>query len=168
MTRRIQWRQTRKFYRLAVVGTALICISCSSTADPCTGDPAVDLKHGDPRCRANAAILTAELDRLDLFPDLLANLRDEHGEVRLITGVAVRKLSRLDVGFRPFGSASEQEAAIARWKSWWSNNPALTDRGQEPSRTPEPGVDGFRSDAKIGSSPTRWDSPANMSRSTTE
>ena len=168
MTRRNLRLHTRNAFRLASFGIGLITVSCTSTSTPCTGDPAADLTHQDPGCRSNAAVLAAEGGRLDLFPGLLANLRDQQGDVRLITGVAARKLSGLDVDFRPFASTNEQEAAIARWQSWWARNHGLTERGDAGPRDPVVEIEEKRSDAHRPAIPPDSESPAGASPTTSE
>ncbi|MBI4582429.1 MAG: hypothetical protein HY717_00150 [Planctomycetes bacterium] len=100
------------------VCVCLILGSCRSTYEPPTGDLSLDLNHRDPIVRSNAAVEAAEEKRLDLFPQLLKNLRHPNGEVRLFTGAAIRKLSGQDFNYKAYGTTQEQEEAISRYQDW--------------------------------------------------
>ena len=96
--------------------------SCASSLNPCSRDPSINLVHEDPRCRCNGAIQAELESRHDLFPLMVENLKHANGDVRLITGTAIRKLSGIDSGYQSFGSSEEQKRAIHRWEIWWSNS----------------------------------------------
>ncbi len=118
--------------RLALAAVALFLASCAASCasvNPCTGDPSVDLLHDDPKCRMNAAVIASEKKRYDLLPLLIENLRHRSGDVRLITGVAMRRLTGLDAGFRSYSSLAERDRAIEKWKDWWD----AYRRGRQPA-----------------------------------
>ncbi len=122
----------------------LILGSCRSTYEPPSGDLSLDLNHRDPIVRSNAAVEAAEEKRLDLIPQLLKNLRHPNGEVRLFTGVAIRKLSGQDFNYKPYGTAEEQEEAISRYQDWWEKQRSshVNGTGEPPEHPPSPEEEG--------------------------
>jgi len=91
---------------------------CSSTLEPPSGDPALDLVHADPRLRSRAARAAVDLERMDLIPSLIERLGDRDEAVRFFCSLALRRLSGEDFGFLPHGTLIERQQAIARWRRW--------------------------------------------------
>ena len=109
---RHRWRLSARL-GLAAIFTALL----SSCGTPQTLE--MSLRSPDPQVKILALIRVGEEDRKDLFPEVLSNLHSKDETVRFLSGVVARKLSGQDVDFKPFASASEQQAAIERWRLWW-------------------------------------------------
>lgn len=120
---------------------SFLLLSCASTLNPCTGDPARDLTHEDPHCVIDAAVRAAEEKRHDLFPQLLKNLRHSDDAVRFFTGIALRKLTGFDAGYRAYGSSAEQEEAISRWDEWWKAREEEKEDPENLAETERPGQD---------------------------
>ena len=121
------------FVSFAVIIPPLVA-GCRSTSDPATGDPEVDLAHADPRVRIQASFQVVTEDREDLYPQLIHNLRDRDGAVRLFTSIALRKLSGEDFGYRAYGTLGEREVAIRLWEDWWqTKNRGLPVRSEDPT-----------------------------------
>jgi hypothetical protein len=78
----------------------------------------LDLKHVDPRVRIQAAKVAEQTGRTDLLLDLARNLSDPDPAVRMFTAVALRKLSGMDIDFKPHGTTTEREEGLARWIKW--------------------------------------------------
>jgi hypothetical protein len=105
--------------RLAAAG--LLClgaVSCSSSLAPATGELSADLRHPDPRVRIDAAIKAVTQKRLELAAELIENLSDRDGAVRMFSAVALRKLTGHDFGYKAHGTIIEREEAAASWRAW--------------------------------------------------
>lgn len=103
----------------ALLVTMLLLVSrCSSTLEPPSGDLYRDIRHRDPRIRVLAAKQAVAQDRRDLIPDLIENLSDRDGAVRMYSAIALRKLTGRDMGYLHFGAPQERQAAIEKWKEW--------------------------------------------------
>jgi hypothetical protein len=100
---------------------------CSSTADPATGDLRLDLHHRDPRVRIDAAVGAAEAGRLDLVPDLIADLGDRDEAVRFFAGIALKRMTGQDFGYLPYADLAARADAAARWSRWLD-----LERGPDP------------------------------------
>jgi hypothetical protein len=96
----------------------LLGSGCASTNAPATGNLVVDLKHQDPRVRIDAAMRTVAEKRLELAAELVDNLSDRDGAVRLFSAAALRKLTGQDFAYKPHGTPEEQRIAIERWRLW--------------------------------------------------
>jgi hypothetical protein len=115
----------------------LLAAGCSSTLEPPSGDPALDLRHADPRIRVQAARAAVDAGRRDLVPALIALLDDDDGSVRLFSNTALRKLSGRDFGFLPHGTLAERRAAVERWRRWASDQGLLSRARPVPEGTGE-------------------------------
>lgn len=102
--------------RRLLLGISLV--GCSSTSDPASGDPRLDLEHADPRVRIRAAEQAVRETRIDLCELLVKNLSDRDGAVRLFASIALRKLTSEDFGYKSHGTLLERREAIERWKRW--------------------------------------------------
>lgn len=91
---------------------------CASTTLPATGILELDLAHADPRVRIRAAERALVENRVDLVGQLVGNLRDPDGAVRLFTSAALKRLTGRDFGFKPHGTVSERATAVEAWESW--------------------------------------------------
>lgn len=80
------------------------------------------LDSADPSERAWAVSELSRRKPPEALPGLVARLRDEDGGIRLIAGAALRDWTGQDLGFRPFESAGEREAAVIRWEEWLASN----------------------------------------------
>jgi hypothetical protein len=97
----------------------LAACGCASTSAPATGDLRLDLQHGDPRIRIEAALRAVVEKRLEVVGELINNLSDRDGAVRMFSSVALRKLTGRDFGYLPHGTESERAGALARWRAWF-------------------------------------------------
>ena len=95
-----------------------LLVGCSSTVDPASGDPRLDLRHADPRVRIDAARQAVSESRTDLCGLLVRNLSDRDGAVRLFSSVALRKLTGQDFDFKAHGTLTERQESIERWTRW--------------------------------------------------
>ena len=114
-------RKGRRGLRGRSRAALLLClgaVSCSSTLAPATGDLSADLRHQDPRVRIDAAIKAVAQKRLELAAELVENLSDRDGAVRMFSAVALRKLTGQDFGYKPHGTLLEREEAVASWRAW--------------------------------------------------
>jgi hypothetical protein len=111
-------RNPRTAALLLILGGAAVGPGCSSTSAPATGDVLLDLRHEDPRVRSQAAKAAVEGNRRDAIPLLVRNLSDPDGAVRLFNAIALRKLTGVDHGYRPYDPPDVREVAIAEWKAW--------------------------------------------------
>jgi hypothetical protein len=100
------------------LGALLAGGGCGSTSAPRTGDLAQDLRHEDPRVRAQAAKGAVAAGRQDLLPLLVDNLADHDAAVRMFAAIALRKLTGQDFGYDPSDPAFEREKAIMAWRQW--------------------------------------------------
>ena len=100
------------------LGALLWGAGCGSTSVPRTGDLEKDLRHEDPRVRAQAAKGAVEAGRQDLLPLLVENLADHDAAVRMFSAIALRKLTGQDFGYDPSDPAFEREKAIMAWRQW--------------------------------------------------
>ncbi len=99
---------------------------CSSTNDPATGDLKLDLQHRDPRIRVDATRQAVDEKRLELIYLLIDNLSHRDDAVRFYTAIAIRKLSGQDLGYLPYATPEERDAAVIRWKEWAAKNAPKT------------------------------------------
>jgi hypothetical protein len=120
----------------------LLCLGCSSTLEPPSGDPRLDLRHKDPRIRVLAAKETVLQNRRDLIPLLIENLSDRDGAVRLYAATALHKLTGKRFGYLPFGTPAERQAAVEAWREWYQETvappPAPPPASPSPGGTPPP------------------------------
>lgn len=126
---------TRLLWVLGAAGFGVL--GCASTYDPASGDLESDLVHRDPRVRIEAARQSVVDGRTDLAPLLVKNLSDRDAAVRFYTAAALRKLTGLDHGYRPYSTVTEREAAIARWSEWLAKAPGGAPMA-EPGPAPGP------------------------------
>lgn len=104
---------------LSLVAPALaLLVSCSSTTEPPSGDPHIDLTSADPRVRILGARAAAETSRDDLLEDLSQALSDADPAVRMFADIALRKMTSQDFDFKPHGTAVEREEARGKWVDW--------------------------------------------------
>ncbi len=125
--------------RRLLLGISLV--GCSSTSDPASGDPRLDLEHADPRVRIRAAEQVVRETRIDLCELLVKNLSDRDGAVRLFASIALRKLTSEDFGYKSHGTLPERREAIERWKRWLRGKGLMAqeeadDDSGEPTRPP--------------------------------
>jgi hypothetical protein len=107
----------------------------------------MDLRHEDPRVRAQAAKGAVEGDRQDLAPLLVENLADHDAAVRMFTAIALRKLTGQDFGYDPSAPAHEREQAILAWREW------IDGRGREEKARGEDGSGGGALESALRGSP---------------
>lgn len=105
-------------YSLAASFLSLGGAGCASSLTPATGDLSIDLRHQDPRIRIDAAIKAVAEQRLELAAQLVENLSDRDGAVRMFSAAALRKLTGRDFGYKPHGTIVEREEAVGRWRTW--------------------------------------------------
>jgi HEAT repeat protein len=91
---------------------------CASTSEPATGDLRLDLRHRDPRVRAEAAFRAAEAGREDLAEELIACLEDRDDSVRFIAGIALKRLTGRDFGYLSYSDPRSRSEAATRWRAW--------------------------------------------------
>jgi hypothetical protein len=135
------------------VAILLALTGCASTSEPATGDLARDLRHPDPRIRAYATKQVAEAQRTDLLDPLIQNLSDPDPAVRMFSAVALRKLTGQDLDFRPYGTVSEREAGIDRWKRWLEESrraESVAPPQQGAGTAQDPNAGGSKHDASRG------------------
>lgn len=117
---------------LALGMLLLLGASCSSTSDPATGDPLVDLASGDPRVRIEGAKIAAVENRKDALEALCARLSDEDAAVRMFSDLALRQLTGQDFDFKPHGTIAEREEARRRWVEWLAKERAGAPQQDKP------------------------------------
>ena len=115
---------------VAILGWVLT-IGCSSTSDPATGDLSLDLIHRDPRVRIEASIRAQREGRRDLAHLLIDNLDHNDINVRMVAGMALRKLTGQDLDYSPHGTPAERRLAMERWREW------VAREGLPSSRAPD-------------------------------
>ena len=127
-------RSCNSILLFCVVLSLALPLSCSSTTEPPSGDPRVDLRSGDPRIRIHGARVAAEASRLDLLEDLSLTLSDPDPAVRMFAEIALRKITHKDFDFKPHGTTAEREEARARWVEWIAAQKKLHESGvNDPS-----------------------------------
>ncbi len=92
--------------------------ACSSTLEPPSGDPLVDLRHPDPRIRAVASKEAVDRQCEGCVPLLIENLDHGDATVRFYSVIALRKLTGNEFGFLPYGAQGERDDAAKRWRDW--------------------------------------------------
>ncbi len=96
-------------------------MGCSATSDPATGDLELDLRHRDPRVRMEASYQAAAAGRMDLMGALIENLEDRDESVRFFAGIALKRMTGQDFGYRSFGNLAARKSAIEKWRRWHEN-----------------------------------------------
>jgi HEAT repeat protein len=125
-------------WKSCLPAAVLLALGCSASADPRTGDPRLDLRHQDPRVRMEAAYRAAQAGRQDLAEGLIENLRDRDESVRFITGIALKKLTGEDFGYRSYSSLAAREEAIGRWRRWLESRGGSTAGSGAPAQPAPP------------------------------
>ena len=137
--------------------TPWLIVSCASTQDPSTGDLRRDLVHRDPLVRVEATVRAEREGRRDLVAYLVENLSHEDANVRMVSGVALRRLTGEDFGFLPYATPHARAEAVDRWRQWLSTAPpgfeASGSEGESPPRVGDRAEDDGESSSATGSVP---------------
>jgi hypothetical protein len=73
---------------------------------------------------AQAAVDAGAANDRQAVPYLIEALEHEAADVRLFAITSLRRITGQDLGYRPWASPEERQAAIQRWRQWWGVGPA--------------------------------------------
>jgi HEAT repeat protein len=95
------------------------------------------LQHEDPSVRAAAIAKAARWRDDKAVPYLIDRLSDSEADVRLFAGVALRRITGLDMGWRPYDPPAARARAERRWRAWLDNDrsappPPTTQEARRP------------------------------------
>jgi hypothetical protein len=77
------------------------------------------LNHPAAIVRARSVGYGDNLPDARVVPALIERLNDTDGVVRLTAHEELRRRTRQDFGFVPWGQPAERTQAVARWQAWW-------------------------------------------------
>jgi hypothetical protein len=125
----------RRRTRTAALGLAL---AAAVAGDGCGIRPRfLTINHPAPIVRARSAGLGDGLPDAVVVPSLIDKLSDPDPVVQLSADQALRKRTGRDFGFHPWSDAAERARAVARWRSWWQEQPASRAQAQVAPARPK-------------------------------
>lgn len=128
------------FTWLPAILTAGLLSGCASSDDPATGILHIDLMHRDPVVRLEATLRAESQNRVDLIELILENLEHNDINVRMVNGLALKRMTGKDFEFRPHDPPFRRTEAISRWRAWLEREGWIPRRAEDPGEardTPE-------------------------------
>ena len=132
-----------------------------------------DMLAPAPIVRARAVNLGEDQPEWVAVPALIDRLSDPDQVVRMTANDALRKRTRRDFEFVPWGTVEERQPAVERWRAWWQERAAQAaypkdDQLRKVSARPAPtGRKRRRRQGQGG--PSRWpDTPQSLPQPSTD
>lgn len=103
-----------------------LAIACATLGSGCGMAPKSFQWLNDPSgfTRARAVSLGNGLPADVVVPALIDRLTDPDATVRLAANEELKKTTKQDFGFIPWGDLEERQAGVARWRKWWKQHEA--------------------------------------------
>lgn len=78
------------------------------------------LQSGQESEVAQAAVDAGQAGDRRAVPYLIEALQHDAADVRLFAIASLRKITGQDFGYRPWAPVPQRDAAVERWRLWWS------------------------------------------------
>ncbi|MCK5114040.1 MAG: HEAT repeat domain-containing protein [Phycisphaerae bacterium] len=107
--------KTMVVFMLAVVGVMVAgCVASTPTA----GTIYQRLQNEDPAVRVAAVVEAGNTKNEKTVPLLIDRLSDTESDVRMFSGIALRKITGQNFGWLSWDSRIKRDEAIRRWRQW--------------------------------------------------
>jgi hypothetical protein len=117
--------KTVTVFILVVIG--VVVAGCVAST-PKTGTIYQRLQNEDPAVRCDAILEAGNTKNAKTIPLLIDRLSDTESDVRMFSGIALRKITGKDFGWQSWDPRIKRDKAIRRWRQW-----AKTDLVVEPT-----------------------------------
>ena len=102
---------------LVVVGVIVVLVGCVAST-PEAGTVYQRLQNEDPAVRGAAILEAGNTKNAKTVPLLIERLSDTESDIRIFAGIALRKITGKDFGWRSWDSRIDRDNAIGRWRQW--------------------------------------------------
>ena len=102
---------------LLVTGVVIWVGGCVAST-PEAGTIYQRLQNEDPAVRSEAIVQAGKTKNTRTVPLLIDRLSDTESDVRMLAGIALRKITGKDFGWRSWNSRTDRDNAIRRWRQW--------------------------------------------------
>ncbi len=102
---------------LVIIALTVVTAGCVAST-PTGGTIYQRLQNEDPAVRNEAIVEAGNTKNAKTIPLLIDRLSDTESDARMFAGIALRKITGKNFGWRSWNSRIERDKAIRRWQQW--------------------------------------------------